>query len=76
MSFDTSKLRGRIVEKYGTIGKFAEKAGCLQSTISGYLSGEKLLNQDKILKWSELLEIPENELSAYFFTQKVDESEQ
>ena len=75
MVFDTSKLRGKIVEKFGTIGKFAEEIGCSTNTISNYLNGSTNLSQDKILQWCELLEIKEKEIPAYFFTPKVDESE-
>lgn len=75
MVFNTSKLRGRIIEKYGTIGKFAESVGCSTNTISNYLTGSTNLSQDKILQWCDLLDIKEKEIPAYFFTQKVDESE-
>lgn len=74
--FDTSKLRGRIVEKYGTIGKFSNVLNCSQNTITNYLNGSSNLNQDKIIRWCELLDIKEKEIPAYFFTQKVDETEQ
>ena len=74
MVFNTSKLRGRIIEKYGTIGKFAESVGCSTNTISNYLTGSTNLSQDKILQWCDLLVIKEKEIPAYFFTQKVDES--
>lgn len=75
MSFDTMKLRGKIIEKYGTIGKFAEVLGCSSNTISNYLNGATFLSQEKILLWCELLDIKEKEIPAYFFTQKVVESE-
>ena len=74
--FDTSKLRGRIIEKYGTISKFAGAANSSMSFISQYLNGHKVLDQKVINKWAEVLDIPVNEYDQYFFTQKVHEMEQ
>lgn len=75
MVFDTSKLRGRIVEKFGTIGMFAKEVGCSTNTISNYMNGATNLSQDKILQWCSLLDIKEKDIPAYFFTPRVDESE-
>lgn len=74
--FDTSKLRGRIIEKYGTISKFAGAANSSISYISQYLNGHKVLDQKVINKWAEVLEIPVSEYDQYFFTPKVHEMEQ
>lgn len=71
--FDTSNLRGRIVAKFGTIGAFAEAAGCARSTISLYLNGNKDLKQATIEKWAKLLEIEDCDIPLYFFTPKVHE---
>ena len=76
MIFSTSKLRGRIVEKYGTIGKFAETLGCSSQTISNYFNGATNLSQEKIIQWCELLDIAEKDIPAYFFQPKVEETEQ
>lgn len=76
MIFSSSKLRGRIIEKFGTIGKFAESLGCSSQTISNYFNGTTNLSQDKIIQWCELLDIKEKDIPAYFFTPKVDETEQ
>ena len=74
--FETSKLRGRIVEKYGTILKFSEAANSSVSYISQYLNGHKVLDQKTIDRWAEALEIPINEYDQYFFVKKVHEMEQ
>ena len=66
--FETSKLRGRIVEKYGTQRAFSEACGNSVSFISQYLTGKTVLDQKVMLKWIDLLEIPENEINLYFFT--------
>lgn len=72
--FDTSSLRGRIVTKFGTLGKFADAAGCSMSFLSSYMNGKSYLDQRTMDLWVRLLEIPENEISVYFFTPKVNET--
>ena len=74
MKFDYSKLRGRIVEKYGTLAKFAEAMGWTQTTLSRKLSHSSF-NVSNIIKMSELLGLSGEDIGAYFFTQKVQFSE-
>ena len=73
--YDTSKLRGRIVEKFGSQSAFAGKVGCSLSFLSQYLNGKKVLDQRTIDKWVEALEISIDEIPAYFFTKVVHETE-
>lgn len=74
--FDTSKLRGRIVEVFGSQNEFAAAAGCSVSFLSQYLNGKKILDQKTIEKWCEALRIESQEIPAYFFTKRVHEVEQ
>lgn len=71
MVFDYSKLRGRIVEKYGSASGFAEELGVLVQQISPKLTNKKSITKKDILVWSEKLEIPIDDIGAYFFTPKV-----
>lgn len=71
MAHDYSKLRGRIVEKCGTIGAFAEKIGTPQANISSKLHDRYGITPKEIISWSELLEIPKGDIGEYFFTLKV-----
>ena len=73
--FETSKLRGRIVEKYGTLRAFAAAVGNSYSFVSQYMNGQKVLDQKMIDSWAAALDIPSNEYQFYFFTKKVHESE-
>jgi hypothetical protein len=73
--FETSKLRGRIIEKFGSQQAFAKAAKNSVSFISQYLNGRKFLDQRTMEKWIDLLEIPAAEISSYFFTLKVHETE-
>ena len=68
MPYGYDKLRGRIIEKYGTQGKFAEKLGISKNSMSKKMNCEKGFSQDDIIVWSELLDIEKEEYGAYFFT--------
>lgn len=74
--FDTSKLRGRIVEKFGTLSRFAEESNTSMSFLSQYMNGKKILNQATMEKWIDLLDIPAVDIEQYFFISKVHEMEQ
>lgn len=76
MRISVAKLRGRIVEIFGTIEAFSEKAGCSRAFISSYLNHRSYLNQATIIKWARLLRITDEEMPTYFFTVEVDEMEQ
>lgn len=68
MSMEYSKLRGRIVEKYGTMTAFAEKLNIKVQTVSRKLNSDIGFTKDDILVWSELLDIPKEEIGIYFFS--------
>lgn len=66
--YDTSKLRGRIVEKFGSLMEFSKAAKCSYSFLSQYMNGKKNLNQPTMEKWMDLLDIDAVDIRAYFFT--------
>lgn len=74
--FETNKLRGRIIEKFGSQNAFAEATGNSISFISQYLNGHTVLDQRVMSKWIDLLEIPDSEIDQYFFKPKVHDIEQ
>jgi hypothetical protein len=61
------KLRGRIVEKYQNIANFARTIGVEPNVISRKLGGKIGLTTNDIRQWSNLLEIPLEEIGIYFF---------
>lgn len=69
--FDFSKLRGRIIEKFGTIRAFAEAVDTSLVSVSHKLNGRTDISRADIIKWSEILDISPAEYGAYFFTPKV-----
>lgn len=68
IKFDTSKLRGRIIEKYGTIKKFANAMNLSEMAIYKMLLGKNDWNRKKIIKACELLDISDfNDIKDLFF---------
>lgn len=63
------KLRGRIVEKYGTNAEFAKAIGITPVALSRKLNGKTGFSQDDIREWSspEHLDIKPEEYPEYFF---------
>lgn len=66
MSFDYSKLRGRIVEKFGTLKDFAEAIGVAPGTVTQKLSGERGFSQADIVKWCDALDLNLLDAPNYF----------
>lgn len=67
VQFDYSKLRGKIVEKCGSIDSFAKKLDITPTTASRKLSTKSSWSQDEIIKACDILGIPATELTEYFF---------
>lgn len=73
MAYDYRRLRGRIVERYGTLKKFAVAMGWSERTLSLKMNCKVFWKQPEITKAAKLLEIPSSEVLEYFFSQKVQE---
>ena len=71
---DYSKLRGRIVEKFGKYYVFAEALGVSTHTLSERLNNQSAWSHDDMSKAIVLLEIPDGEVGAYFFTPLVQKT--
>lgn len=69
--FDYSKLKGRIVEKFETQGKFAAANRLTDRSMSLKLNNGIGISQEEILNWCKLLDIDIAEIPLYFFNQKV-----
>ena len=66
-----NKLKGRIVEKCGTQGNFAQRMGLSERTVSLKLSGRIPFKQPEILKAMEVLDLADDDIQAYFFAVEV-----
>lgn len=71
MEFDYSKLRGRIIEKYKTIGNFCDKFGITQTAMGDKLHNRARFKQTDIIKIMKLLDIKQEEIPEFFYTLKV-----
>lgn len=60
------KLRGRIVEKFGTLNNFAKATGKSKVTISKKLNRKVAFSTKDIRTWANLLDISDNELRIFF----------
>jgi hypothetical protein len=69
-----AKLRGRIVEKFGSQSAFAEAMGWRKALLSAKLNNKSEWGFQEVVKACELLEIPLSEAHLYFFCTKSYES--
>lgn len=65
-----AKLRGRIVEKFGTQDAFREQVGISKTAMSNKLTGKTGFSQDDIVKWCKLLSIDLQNIGDYFFVKE------
>jgi hypothetical protein len=63
-----SKLRGRIVEAYGTNAAFAKEMKINRTSLSFKLNNKKPWKREEIERACILLEIPIEEVHLYFFS--------
>lgn len=71
MAFDYSKLKGKIIEKYGSQSLFAKKIGVSKNTLSLKMNNRVRFTSNDIVKITDMLEIPKEEVGTYFFTLSV-----
>ena len=71
MPMDYSKLKGRIIEKYGTRTAFADAIGMTMESLSRRLNNGATFKADEYIKACDLLDIPPKEMHLYFFTPKL-----
>lgn len=62
-----NKLKGRIVEKFGTISNFAENLSFSRITLTNKLNGKFQFTSKEIEEMTEKLEISQEEIGKYFF---------
>lgn len=67
MPYTYNKLRGRIIEKYGSQAKFAKEIGISQQALSRKMNCKIGFSQEDIVLWGNLLDISPTEYSVYFF---------
>ncbi len=71
MLYDYSKLKGRICEKYHTQENFAKALGIGRVSLSLRLNCKNEFSQNEILRSVTLLKLDNEDISEYFFKEKV-----
>lgn len=66
---NSNKLKGRIVEVFGTQRAFAEALGVQQRKVSEQLKNKRELTRAEIEHWCDLLKIEREDIADYFFTE-------
>lgn len=74
--FDYSKVLGKIREKHLTQRELAEKIGITEQTLISKLNGKSYFRADEVIAICEALEIHAYQIPEYFFTKKVQKTEQ
>ena len=75
MAFDFSKLKGRIVEKFGSQTAFVAEFGVSENIFSQKMNNKVRFTSNDIVKIVDMLDIPQSEIGTYFFTKKVSKNE-
>lgn len=69
-----SKLKGRIIEKYGSQKAFARALEQTEQWISLKMTGKSEFSASEMVKWAELLDIPKTAYGDYFFYSPICEN--
>ena len=71
MKFNYNKLRGKIVEVFGTQAQFADAMGWSERTLSLKMNGTRSWKQTDICKAIKLLSLRMEDIPVYFFALQV-----
>ena len=74
--YDRSKLRGRIIEKFGSQSAFADAVNLSDRSVSRKLTGKEAITVQNIHDWSQpdVLDIPPDEYPIFYFVEKGEEN--
>ena len=67
MSFNYSKLKGRIAELYGNQQKFARVIGMGIPTLSNKLNNKTGITQEEVIRMSKALKIALPDIYLFFY---------
>ena len=71
VEFNSRKLRGKIVEKFGSISAFSKRMNVSEVAVHKFLNGKSDWNRSRLIKASNLLDVNNpNEFSDLFFCLK------
>ena len=67
-TYEYRKLKGRIVEKYGTQTAFAEAVGLSVNSMSKKMNCHVPITSTEIAEWSKLLDIKPEQYHEFYFS--------
>lgn len=67
VEYKYNKLRGRIVEKFGSLSAFSEHLDISRVSASYKMNGKVGFTQEDIETWAKLLDIDPDDYGSYFF---------
>lgn len=70
-NYDYSKLLGRMKEQGFTQNKLSKGIGISETTLNLSLNNKRDFNQDEMLRACELLDIPVEKITDYFFAHNL-----
>ena len=70
-NYDYRKLRGRIKEKFGTQSEFSKKLGLSEVSVINQDNSVHRCGLEEMENAISILEIPNTDIHAYFFTHEV-----
>lgn len=71
MPLNYNKLKGKIVEVFGSQQEFAKAMEWSERTLSLKINGKRSWKQTDIIKAISLLNLSESDIQEYFFSSKV-----
>lgn len=60
------KLKGRIIEKFGSIGCFCEQVNLTYPTVTLTIQGKRIPKEIELQGWCRVLDIPADEVHLFF----------
>ena len=68
---NANKIRGRIVEVFGSQRNFAKAIGKSEQTVNKKLNSASQFSLDDITEWCNALDIKQDEVGSYFFANEL-----
>lgn len=62
-----NKLKGRIIEKFGSIGAFVEELGITRQNFNHKIHNKNGLSQKDMVAWATVLNISTEEFGYFFY---------
>jgi len=71
MKFNYNKLKGKIIEHFGSFSAFAEETNISRTTLSKKLNNKSEFSQQEISLMASKLSISDKDIQKYFFIKEV-----